>query len=286
MLPAILFFGFEPASEGGPISFTHAWRKADLLFSVFDNYSRPFDIACFALFVALFGVLAWRRRLAVAPRLGAALAILFAAYLLLPSQMLSGSGVDRRLPVALFVLLVAATTPLLARRAALWVGAAVAALFIARMAAIEAVWLDADRLYTADIAVIDSLPIGAKLAVAYPPRDVNAGAVPELHVAALAAARREAFVPTVFAYATQQPLALRPPYDALAATTSPTALWAGFVDGDAAARTSASPVLEGYDFIVFADRDPFAVPPSACLAALPSTPRFQLFALRYDQPCF
>jgi hypothetical protein len=285
VLPAIIFLRFQPPSPGGPISFTHVWRKADLLFSVFDDYSRPFDIACFVLFVGLFGVLAWRRRLTIAPRLGVALAVLFAVYLLLPSQMMSGSGVDRRLPVALFLLLIAATAPVLPRRAALLLGVAVTAIFIVRMAIIEAVWLHADRVYIADLAVIDSLPEGAKLAVAYPPSDVNAGAIPELHVATLAAARREAFVPTIFAYATQQPLMLRPPYDGLAGATSPNWIWDAFVGGVAEAREAVIPVIHDYDFVVFTGRQPFVVAPSPCLEAVRSTPRFQLFALRHDKSC-
>jgi hypothetical protein len=285
VLPAIIFLRYEPPSPGGSISFTHIWRKADLLFSVFDDYSRPFDIAGFVLLIALFGVLAWRRRLLIAPRLGVAAAFLLAAYLLLPSQMMSGSGVDRRLPVALFLVLIAATAPVLPRRPALMIGIAAAAVFAARMAVIEAVWLNADRIYTDDIAVIDSLPQSAMLAVAYPPRDVNAGAIPELHVATLAAARREAFVPTIFAYATQQPLALRPPYDQLAGATSPNWIWDGFVGRDAMAREAVATVLRDYDFVVFTDRDPFSVPPSACLEPMRSTPRFQLFALRHDRAC-
>lgn len=280
VLPTILFLFFQPSGAGGPISYGNFARKADLLFSVFDNYIRPFDIACFALLVALFAVLAWRRRLWIAPRLGVALAILLAAYLLLPSQMMTGSGVDRRIPVALLLLLIAASAPSVPLRAARLVGIAVAAMFIARMAVIEAVWLRADRLYAADIAVIDTLPQGAKLAVASPSRNVNAGAIPQLHVATLAAARREAFVPTVFAYRTQQPLVLRPPYDTLAARTSPAQLWAAFVDGDAGARAAVAPALRDYDFVVFADRDPFAAPADPCLKPMSSVPRFQLFALQ------
>jgi hypothetical protein len=286
VLPAILLFGFQPPGEGGTISYGPFWRKADLLFSVFDNYNRPFDIACFLLLIALLAGLVWTRRLRVAPRLAAALAVLSAAYLALPSQMLSGSGVDRRLPVVLFaVLIAAAAAPSLPRRAALTIGAAAAAVFLARMAVIEAVWLEADRVYAADIAAIDRLPPGAMLAVAYPPRDVNAGGIPQLHVAALAAARREAFVPTVFAYATQQPLALRPRYDALAREASPAALWAAFADGDAAARREVAVALQSYDFIVLVDREPIAVAPLPCLEALPSPARFRLFALR-RRACF
>jgi len=288
LAPAILFLFCQPISPGGPISFTQIWRKLDLLFSVFDTYNRPFDVACFALFVLLLGGMAWRRRLTLAKPLAPALAILVAAYLLLPSQMFSGSGVDRRLPVAIFLLLIAATAPVgpLPRRVALALRVAVMAMLLARISVIEAVWLQADRLYAADLAAIDQLPRGAKLAVAYPPRDINAGAIPQLHVAVLAAARRDAFVPTIFAFPTQQPLALRPPYDAFAGATSPSGLWAELVDGDATARRTAASVLKDYDFIVFADRDPFTVPPDPCLAALPSPPRFQLFALRREPGCF
>jgi hypothetical protein len=280
--PAILFLFCQPPSAGGPISYGNVFRKADLLFTVFDNYSRPFDVACFTLFMALFGVLAWRRRLDIAPRLGVALAVLFAAYLVLPSQMMTGSGVDRRLPVALFLVLIAATAPALPTRTAIVIGTTVAAVFIARMAVIEAVWLKASGVYAADIAVLDNLPEGAKLAVAYPPGDVNASAVPELHVATLAIARREAFVPTLFAYPTQQPIALRPPYDAVAGETSPNWIWDGFVGGNDQERAASALVLKDYDFIVFTDRQPFTVPPDKCLEPRDATPSFQLFAIRKD----
>src|SRR5262249_11770659 len=45
VLPAILFLFFQPSGVGGPINYGNFARKADLLFSVFDNYFRPFDIA-------------------------------------------------------------------------------------------------------------------------------------------------------------------------------------------------------------------------------------------------
>jgi hypothetical protein len=285
VLPAVLLLFFQPASQGGPVNFTHIWRKADLLFSVLDNYNRPFDAACFAAFLIFLGALAWRRQLVVSPRLGAAILILLAVYVLLPSQVFSGSGVDRRLPVAIFLVLIGASIPALSPRAARIAGAAIAVVFIARMAVIERVWLEANQRYTADIAAIDRLPEGAKLAVAYPPRDVNAAPIPELHVSTLAAARRGAFVPSVFTYASQQPLALHRPYAALAGSTSPNWIWDGFVEGDAAPMAAAAAVLKDYDYVVFADRDPFKVPANACLAPLSSPSRFQLFRLTHDKGC-
>ena len=287
IVPAILFFGYAPRAVGGPISFAF-WRKFDLLFSVFDNYSRPFDIACLVLFVGLIGALAWRRQLATAPRLGIGLALVATAYVLLPNQVFSGSGADHRVPVALFLLLIGASWPStpLPRRAALAVGIAAVAIFAARMTVIETVWLKSDAVYAADIAAIDTLPGGAKLAVAVPVSEVSAGGIPQLHVATLAATRRAAFVPTVFANATQQPLALRPPYDALAAGISPAVLWAAFVEGSGTAQSQAESALRSYDFIVFADRDPFTVAARPCLERLPSPQSFQLFALRRDRACF
>jgi hypothetical protein len=286
VLPAIILLGFAPASPGSPISYGAFWRKADLPFSVFDNYSRPFDVVCFALLVGLLVALAWRRRLAIAPRLGVALIILFAVYLVLPAQILSGSGADHRLPVALFLLLIAATNPSLPRRPALVIGIAAAVIFGARMAAIEAAWLKSDGIYAGDIAAIDSLPEGAKLAVAFPPSEVNAGGIPQLHIATLAAARRGAFVPTIFAGPTQHPLMLRPPYDQLAAAAAADALWVAFIDDDNAAQVQVASVLREYDFIVFVDRGAFTVPARSCLRPMPSPLNFQLFALGRDVACF
>jgi hypothetical protein len=281
LIPAALVIGAWHAAAGGGISYAGFWRKADLLFTVFDNYSRPFDIACFALLLFLLGGLAWRRRLRLAPRLAPVVAGIGAAYLLLPSQIFTGSGADHRIPLALFLLLVTAAAPRFAnRKAALLVMAAVAAVIVGRLAVIEAVWRQADRIYAADIAGLDALPIGSKLAVGYPAAAINATAIPELHLPVLAVARRAAFVPTLFAAAAQQPIALRPPYDRLAAAAPPGLLWAAFADGSGAARAQLAGVLAEYDAIVFVDRQPFQLPPHSCLAPLLVRPTFQLFALQ------
>ena len=286
LIPAAIILGSWRLVAAGGIGYAGWWRKPDLLFSVFDNYSRPFDIACFALLLILFGVLAWRRRLQIAPRLMPALALVFAAYLLLPSQLSSGSGLDHRIPIALFVLLFAAAPPRFpSRRMAVIIGAAAAIVLLARLAVIESVWLDADRVYTADLAGLDALMLGAKLAVAYPGEAVNATAIPEVHLPTLAVSRREAFVPTLFAYPAQQPIALKPPYDHLAAAATPFELWSVFMTGDADARQRVSDAVSQYDAIAFVGRAPFAVPAQRCLRPLSVHPTFQLFALPHGEGC-
>jgi hypothetical protein len=286
LIPAAIVLLSWRSVAGGGISYAGLWRKPDLLFSVFDTYNRPFDIACFVLLLILFGVLAWRRRLHIAPRLMPTLVLVFAAYLLLPSQMLSGSGLDHRIPVALFVLLVAASAPRFpSRKTAMIVGSAAAIVLLARLAIVESVWLDADHVYAADLAALDSLPAGTKVAVAYPGDAVNATAIPEIHLPTLAISRRDAFVPTLFAYPAQQPIALNPPYDRLAAAATPFELWSVSMTGSADTQQRVSAALAAYDAIVFIDRKAFTLPAQRCLRPLSSRPTFQVFALSHGEGC-
>jgi hypothetical protein len=285
VMPGALIASWWHATEDGA-SYGKIWRKADLLFSVFDNYSRPFDIACFALLLQLFAVLAWQRRLGISPRLAPAVAIVLAVYLMLPSQMMSGSGADHRIAVALFALLVASSAPRFSnRRVAHIVGGIILLILVSRFAVVETTWLRADRVYTADLAAIDALPSGSKLAVAFPSDAVNFTAIPLLHVPTLAVARRDAFVPTLFAYPNQQPITVRPPYDRLAAASPPRLLWSAFVVGDVEAQHQVWPALAGWDAIVFLDRSPFQVPAQPCLKPLVTEPNFQVFSVLKTGNC-
>jgi len=224
-------------------------------------------------------MLAATRRLGLAPRMAGALALVFVAYLVLPSQLLSGTGADHRLPLALFLLLIAGSSPQLGRREAIVAASAAAVMFVVRLGVIESVWLRADKAYTADLAVLDRLPKGAKLAVAYPAGEENAEAIPLLHLPTLAAARREAFVPTLFARPAQQPLVMTPPAEALALLAVPPAWWLTFVDHDPNTRTLLGPALAQYGYVVFLDKAPFDLPPSACLERIAAEPRFKLAAI-------
>jgi hypothetical protein len=286
-IPAVLFFSYwHPAAVGG-VSYAAFWRKADLMFSVFDNYDRPFDIVCFVLFLGLLGWLAAARLLRPAPRLAGAVGLVFAAYLLLPSQIYGGSAADHRLPVAMFLLLIAASAAEFPnRRTAAAITAVAAVLLGVRLAVIEYVWLRADRIYSADLAGIEMLPRGAKLAVAYPASAINFAPIPEVHLAVLAVARREAFVPTLFAYGGQQPIALKPSYDALADAATPQDFWAVVVPGGDATKTGGLPkALRHYDFIAVTGGKPSDAPPTRCLRPYFKQPTFEIFVILHDGVC-
>lgn len=284
--PAALLLSVRRALPSEMVSYAGLWRKADLLFSVFDNYDRPFDIACFALVLALIGGLVWARRLGMGPRLASAAGIVFAAYLLLPSQMYGGSGVDHRLPIAFFLLLVAASAPRFAsRRIATAVGVVTASILVIRLVVIEHVWREADRVYSADLGGIDALPRGSKLAIVHPADLFHVVPVPEVHLAVLAIPRREVFVPTLFAMPGQQLVAVKPAFAALAKEAQPPRLWAILVGGHAARREPLPAALAPYDFVAFTDKSPIHLPSSRCLAPFFAHPTFQIFAVSHDLDC-
>ena len=153
------------------------------------------------------------------------------------------------------------------------------------MAVIEQVWRQADRIYSADLAGIDALPRGAKLAVAMPAGLTHVAPIPEVHLPTLAVARREAFVPTLFADPRQQPIRLNPPYAGLAEAVPPPQIWAALVDGDIAERIRLLPILEQYDFVVFVDRYAIHVLPNQCLSPILERPSFQIFAVLREPSC-
>ena len=286
VVPAAVWFGMRHDAPSGTLSYPGLWRKADLLFSVFDNYDRALDLVSFAMFVALIGGLVWARRLNMGPRLATSAGIVFAAYLLLPSQMYGGSGADHRLPIAFFLLLIATTAPCFAsRRIAAAVGTVAASILVIRLSVVERVWREADRIYSADLGGINALPRGSKLAIAQPPNLFHVVPVPEVHLPVLAIPRRDAFVPSLFAIPGQQPVALKPAFATIAEAAQPQRLWAILSGGEAADRDSLPAVLEEFDFVVFTDKRPIHLPSNRCLAPFFARPTFQIFRVVHDLNC-
>jgi hypothetical protein len=184
----------------------------------------------------------------------------------------------------LFLLLIAASRPVAwSRRLSLIVGAVLLALFGARLAVVEHAWLSADRTYRPILAALGRLPQGTKLAVASGPGAVGAGDLPLLHLPTYAIIAVDAFVPTEFTYAGQQPLALTPAFEALALESAPDALWIGLTGADPARRAAALTVLGQYGALAIVDRRPVPALALACLTPLYELPRFRLYEIK--PPC-
>jgi hypothetical protein len=279
--PLLIFIATAGAVSASRIVFGNPGRKLDLLFSVFDNYSRPFDVACFVVAVVGLGILYGRRWARLAPEMTWSLALLGVAYLVMPSEIFTAAGADHRLPLALGLLLVGVSRfdpPRAAIRRTVY-GAALA-LFLLRLGVVAVEWQAAGRVYAALLRGLDTIEPGSRVAVGFPDQAVHVDAIPLLHLPVLAVARREAFVPTLFASAAQQPIRLTPAAQALADQLSATQLWSHFVGGGALdAATEAA--LQRCDYLVLSGRVDFALSTSVGLDPVFAAPRFQIYRVMH-----
>ncbi len=283
LLLALALIVVDGTGAGGRIEFGQPWRKFDLLFSVFDVYNRPFDIACFALTVAVLGYAYWRRWLRLAPAMALPLALLAAAYVVMPATIMGATGVDRRLPLALALVLFGASEWAVERpRLERGLLAAAAFMFAIRLAVVAVSWQASDRDYRFLLTGLDMAAPGSRIAVAFPPSAVNVTRTPLVHFPTLAAARRDAFVPTLFAEPAQQPLVMQPDYRALAARTSADLLWAHYVAATAPLDAATRTALGDYDYVAFVGVAPFVLGDDRGLSPVFRAPRFQLYRVTPD----
>ncbi len=227
LTPPVILFLISPTS-GAPasIAYGNPLRKLDLPVSIFDDYSRVFDGATFAVLLIAVIVGLARGGIRVHRHLRWCVAAIIAAFLLLPSQFLSASGIDHRLPIAIAFLFVASSD---------WsaidpwrrkiIAVALLALFIVRMAVVLDVWIQADREYARLLPAFDAIAPGAAVAVAAPAEAVQAGGIPLLHFPTIAVIKRDAFAPSLFAAPYQQPVRFTPYAARLAAKDPPDLVW-------------------------------------------------------------
>jgi hypothetical protein len=234
LLPGGALFLAAPTSGAeSHIDYGNPFRKLDLPVSIFDNYDRLFDGITFAVVLAavIYGLC--RRGIILHAGLRWSLLALLAAYIVLPSRLLSASGIDHRLPVAIALLFIASSDwGAIAPKRRNGIALALTALLLVRMGVIEAVWLKADRQYDALRPAFGHIAPGATVAVAAPAGAVQAGGVPLFHFPTLAALDRDAFVDTIFADPRQQPLRLTALAAGLANRPRPDLLWPALAKGN------------------------------------------------------
>jgi hypothetical protein len=279
--PAALFL-IGPHEGLDAVRFSRWVRKLDLPFSVFDDYHRAFDIGCFVLVVLAAGLLFARRYLVVMAPLRVPLLLLLLLYLASPTQIMTASAVDHRLPLVLVLVLVAAIAgPAMPARWARGAAIFALALFAVRLGLVGEAWVRADAAYRRDVSVLDRIPEGARVALAYPPSAIAVDLAPKVHLPLLAIVRHDAFLPTLFAYPGQQPVTLTPLGERLAAEAEPGTLWRAWSTADAGAMAAA---LRDFDFFIAVDRHPLDLPALTALEPVASEPDFALYRVRRGLP--
>jgi hypothetical protein len=261
----------------GDIQYEGFLRKATVL-SMYEGHP-VLDLASSVVLVGLaaFGYL--RRHVTIVPALRAPLLLLALAYLFAPATLMTAHGIDERLPLAIVLVLAAGTTSSgLATIRLRVVALAGLALFLARVAAVEADGEAADQIYPRLVAILDQVPSGGRLAVASGSNDVGPSGIPINHLPTLAVIRRDAFVTTLFTYDTQQPVALTPAARALQDDADPGELWAALMAGGAGGE-AVRHALAGFDALVVLDARPFVVPATPFLVPVGIEPDFALYRI-------
>ena len=282
-VPAGLFFlNWHTVSQGN-LGFRAPWLKLVHLFWVFDNYHPAFDLACVFGYIAFFAASFASGQVRAAGPLKYWLGISIAAFVASPDTVFGGASADIRLPLFIAMLPVVGLEPAAkaGSRFLLIAGLGAALVFGIRTSLLEQVWINAKTLYAGDIAALNMLPRGAKLACSYdwnPHVDPHAD-IPQMHMPMLAVPLREAFVPTIFAYQGLQPLKITKEFADLPALAPTEIFWAAFVGDDKSAQRRAAGALPWYDYIVFYDKKPITVRPTSCLSFVQGVPSFQLYKI-------
>jgi hypothetical protein len=181
--------------------------------------------------------------------------------------IMTAEGADRRIPLPMMLLAIAATDPNKASRAQCFaLIVATGAIFALRIATVEDRWSRDQPAYAAAWAALSKIPPGARVATAFAPDVFDNFSTPEIALYYLPVWRvvpQGGFTQTLFAFPTQQPLILTPNYASLAAATSASDIWQAFVIGNNTAACKPAPKLiaaiREYDYIAFVDRRKFLV---------------------------
>jgi hypothetical protein len=234
------------------------------------------DAVCFVIVAALVlwalstGAIRFNRPLI------AGVFTLFVLQFCMPNVIMTGEGGDRRIPIPMMLLAIAASDPKTASpRQCFALIFATGAIFALRVATVEARWSADQPIYADARAGLSSIPAGARVATAFPPDSFDDFSTPGIalyYIPVWEVVSRGGFVPTIFAFPEQHPLLMTPSYAALASAAPSDEIWRAFVVSDdktaCAANSALVAGLSGYDYVAFLDRKRYGV----C-----DTPAFQPF---------
>jgi hypothetical protein len=275
VLPLAIFLGDGLGGELGDIRYQGVFRKLEIL-PMFEGHP-ALDVVEVATLVLLLAAGFLKGQVTIVPMLRAPLLLLTLAYLLAPVKLLTAHGIDERLPLALALVLFAGTKSLRLTPARLRVAVlAGLALFVARVSVSAVDYERANEIYPRLIAILDQVPRGGRLAVAFGSNALGPSGIPINHLPELAVIRRDAFVPTLSTFRTQQPVGLTPVARPLKDDAYPADLWAALMAGEAG-DAEVRHALAGFDALVVLNPQPFVVPPTPLLTPVSIEPDFALY---------
>lgn len=216
VLPAILFLFVSPTGGEEAVTqlrFGGLTRKLTAIFQPVNNYNRVLDAGTALLLAASLLAGLATRKLQIAPPLRYPIIILSFFFLLMPEVLLGVHSVDNRLPNALAFLLAAGTRFRGNRRNETRILAILLVLGLFRLGFVGWHWRTADQIYHRHHSFLGKMEPGARLFSAiFLGGDWQPFPVPVSHFPCQMIADRSAFVPSLFAYPSQQPVQIATEY--------------------------------------------------------------------------
>ncbi len=232
--PLVWLYLASPFAQGVAFGDWGGIHKLAGLLTPFATYSTAVTmVTCIAVLILM---VLNRQNLVFARGMQLVLVALLLLYTVAPITVSRGSFVDSRLCLMMSLILFAGMAPRITGRRATVAAAVFAALIGMRSAYISWVWVD-HRHDVADLrAAIAPVPAGARVLTARgrlgSSTDVGrpSRAMPSFyrldgHLPALLLIERHAFWPLLFADASQQPLIVKPPFDAIAQPLAESVVW-------------------------------------------------------------
>jgi hypothetical protein len=221
--PAAALYLASPLSGDSTPGTWDGLQKVFVTFAPFTVYSTGLTVVTGTIFFS-FLVLVWRHA-AFARGVPVALAALGLVFVVAPSTIKGGTFVDGRLALMFVLLIFAGMQPRVTRRQGVLFGLVLATLIAGRTGYVAASWIDHRRDVANVRAAIADVKPGSRVMVARGhPGYKTAGVSPperalpgmyrlDGNLGALLVIERRAFWPLTFADPSQQPLAVKPPYD-------------------------------------------------------------------------
>lgn len=276
LFPLYLFlFHGRTHDASSEIKWSTITGKLEAPFDVIYQYHLAFDVLTLCALIAIIGWGIYRDKIETTAPLLAVIAVFCVLFLLMPDELFSGYGADRRLPIGIALVAVAAIdwqpTTRWWRQPLVW---GLIILFTVRMALVADVWHRAARIYANDLAVVDSIPRGSKvLYYALHPEHESLQAVPYLEIGDYGVTRRNALMPSLF---TSPPLgseaiAFAPAVERVALGTPYHILLRDDLEDLADPRYVAKSglfrpsIIDEFDYVLIAN--PQALPPASAIPA-------------------
>lgn len=225
ILPVGAFFFLSPVAggdgPGAPYLFDWTWKVLNLAhLTMFDGPAVRAAVSALVLFLIVLAVRHWRT--AFHKHVTAAVFVLLGLYTLVPPFLLSGSNVDWRLliPLALVACGALTWTPATRRGEVALLGFLILAVGL-QSVYVHQRWARADAHQAHVAALLKALPEGSKIFPVF----FGGGwkeaesPIPWPHMSAVGVIERNHFLPSLFAFKTQQPLNYTPAYEPIRQNT-------------------------------------------------------------------